>query len=120
MATESAYQAQVLARLDDLREDVGEVRVDLRSLRTEVQQTYATEAACLERHQREGEARSGGLKRAWEAIENIEGRMLKLEHARAETMGEAKVTGAIWQWIAALLAALLVGMVVAALRRWAP
>ena len=113
---EATFQSQLLARLDDLREDVGEVRADLKGLRAEVQQTYATEASCLERHQRESDARSGGLKRAWEAIEGLEGRTLKLEHARAETLGEAKVTSAVWKWAAGILAAIVAGMLLAYLR----
>jgi hypothetical protein len=114
--SDDRYHAVVLARLDDLREDVVGVRSDLSSLRQEVSQAYALDADCIGRHSRETEARADGLKRVWSTLNDHDARIAAVERDGLQGKGERRAWTTAAKWASGILAGVLVGLLVGYLR----
>jgi hypothetical protein len=114
--SDDRYHEAVLARLDDLRVDLVEVRGEVRELRQEVGQAYALDADCLGRHGRESELRADGLKRVWAEIGDHATRLVALERDGHQVSGERRAWGTAAKWAAGVLAGVLVGLLVGYLR----
>lgn len=105
----SDYEQLVIDKLAGLERSI-------RDLRDECRSTYAREADCAGRHERETDARQQGLRRAHGRLDDHEGRLRKLEDEELEQRGargqRARVSGWVLALAGTVIGGVLVGLIV--------